>query len=84
MSSIIALRARELTDYTVHFARGREGCEATLRAAHGAPRVKVNSSGTMSYSYRQYGPFFVATRDGEAFALEWHRKLPDWADRRSL
>jgi hypothetical protein len=71
VASADALAARALSDWTVRFGRGREGCEAELRSAYGAPRAVA--------AYRRYGPFFVAASGGDAFALEWYAAEPDWA-----
>jgi hypothetical protein len=71
VASADALAARALSAWTVRFAGGRDGCEAELRSAYGAPRAVA--------AYRRYGPFFVTDGDGDAFALEWYAAEPDWA-----
>lgn len=76
ITDVAALRARALVDYSVHFARGRAPCEAALRATYGAPSSKLRAA---SDPWRQYGPFFVDAKEGDAFVLAWYAKEPDWA-----
>jgi hypothetical protein len=62
---------RELTEYTVRFPRGRARCEAALRDTHGDPQDAPGK--------RRYGLYFTDAADTDAFVLEWHHELPDWA-----
>lgn len=71
VTSEAELARRELTTYRLWFPDGRGACEAALRSAYG--------EGGPEGEKRRYGPFYVDTRAGEAFTLEWYAAVPDWA-----
>jgi len=67
------LRSRRVLDFTVQLARGRGAIEAALRHRFGPPRSVAGQ--------RAYDSWFVSANEveGEACALSWYDKMPDWA-----
>jgi hypothetical protein len=72
LAKLDALRRRELSEWTATLVRGFASLDAALREKVGAPR-EVDGK-------RVYDTWILAkSGDGDACALSWFAKLPDWA-----